>query len=38
MTGIQNRGREANHGPIHGSPQNVENLPPGNQGFTDMAS
>lgn len=35
---IQNRGREANHGPIHGSPQNVENLQTGYRRLTNMAN
>ena len=29
---------EANHGPIHGSPQNVENLQTGYRGLTNMAN
>ena len=35
---VQNRGRETNHGPIHGSPQNVENLQTGYRGLTNMAN
>ena len=35
---IQNRGRETNHGPIHGSPQNVEDLQTGYRGLTNMAN
>ena len=35
---VQNRGRETNHGPIHGSPQNVENLQTGYRGLANMAN
>ena len=34
---IQNRAGETNHRSFHGSPQDMESLPAGYRGFTDMA-